>query len=63
MESIPFVIYLLVPSSLIIMGVGIYTHIKTRNKESLIFLFLTIAQSLFSIGNFFLWDRDRKSVV
>ncbi|OQB09629.1 MAG: Non-motile and phage-resistance protein [Parcubacteria group bacterium ADurb.Bin216] len=56
MESIPFVIYLLVPSSLIIMGVGIYTHIKARNKESLIFLFLTIAQSLFSIGNFFLWD-------
>lgn len=55
MDSIPFVIYLLVPSSLIIMGVGIYAHYKARNTESLIFLILTISQSLFSIGNFFLW--------
>lgn len=57
MLTIPFVIYLLVPSSLIIMGVGLYTYFKTKNNESLIFLFLTVAQSLFSIGNFFLWNN------
>ncbi len=54
---IPFVIYLLVPSSLMIMGVGVYTHIKAKSNESLIFLFLTVAQSLFSVGNFLLWSN------
>jgi signal transduction histidine kinase len=39
------------------MGVGIYTFWRARNNESLIFLFLTVAQSLFSIGNYFLWSN------
>ncbi|MCK9577869.1 HAMP domain-containing histidine kinase [bacterium] len=54
--TIPFVIYLLIPSSFLIMTIGIYTYFKVKNKESLIFLFLTISQSLFSIGSFFLWN-------
>jgi len=38
------------------MTIGIYTYFKVRNRQSLIFLFLTICQSFFSIGSFFLWN-------
>lgn len=63
--TIPFVIYLLVPSSFLIMTVGIYTYFKVKNRQSLIFLFLTICQSLFSVGSFFLWSscNDGSSIM
>jgi len=55
MTRIPFPIYLMIPSGVLIFAIGLYSWIKIRKKENFIFFLLTITQSLWSIGTFVMW--------
>ncbi len=56
MTQIPFPIYLMIPSGILIFTIGLYSWIKTRKKESFIFLLLSIVQAMWSIGTFKMWQ-------
>jgi signal transduction histidine kinase len=53
---IPFPIYFLVPSALLMIIIGSYSWLKLRNKESLLFFLLTICQSIWAISTFLMWN-------
>ena len=55
MTQIPFPIYFLIPSGMLIFLIGFYSFIKKRRKETFIFFFLTISQALWSFGTFMMW--------
>jgi len=56
MFEIPFSIYLIIPSSIFILLVGFFVCVKSRKKDSLLFLFLALAQFLWSIAAFIIWQ-------
>ena len=45
----PFSIYLMIPSSVFILLVGLFVFVKSKKQESTLFLFLAIAQFLWSL--------------
>jgi len=51
----PFPVYLLIPSAVLIFAVGIYSYIRSKKRENLIFLFLSVGQSLWAISSFMMW--------
>jgi len=55
MTPVPFPIYLLLPSGIFIFLVGLYSWLKTKNRESFIFFLFTVAISLVSFLTFFLY--------
>jgi len=56
MIQIPFPIYLLVPSGILIFLMGFYSWFKVKNKENFVFFILSILYSLWSIGTFMMWQ-------
>jgi len=57
MTQIPFPIYLLLPSGILIFFVGFYGWYRVRNKTSLIFFILTITQAFWISGTFLMWKN------
>lgn len=67
--SIPFPVYFLVPSSILVLIIGFYTWTKSKKTENSIFFALTITQSVWGICTFMMnkscgndmmvifWDR------
>jgi len=55
MIEAPLSIYLVIPSSIFILIVGGFLWITNRNKQNLLFFFLSIAQFLWSFGAFIVW--------
>lgn len=56
MMEIPFSIYLIIPSSIFILLVGLFVLVKNRKQESMLFLFLAFAQFLWSLIAFIIWQ-------
>lgn len=54
--EIPFSIYLIIPSSIFILLVGLFVLVKNRKQESMLFLFLAFAQFLWSLIAFIIWQ-------
>lgn len=54
--EIPFSIYLIIPSSIFILLVGLFVLVKNRKQESMLFLFLAFAQFLWSLIAFIVWQ-------
>ena len=52
---IPFPIYFLVPSAMMIIIVGFYSWFRVRKTENLLFFFLSIAQSIWALSTFFMF--------
>ena len=52
----PFPVYLLVPSAVLIIMVGFYSWVKSKKRENLVFFFLCLTQAIWAIGSFFLWS-------
>lgn len=64
MIEIPFPVYFLVPSALIIFIVGFYSWIKVKKNSNFIFFLLSIAQSTWAISTFLMWyNCDSDSAV
>lgn len=53
--TMPFPVYLLIPSAILIFAVGIYSYIRVRKRENLIFLFLSVGQAVWAISSFMMW--------
>jgi Skp family chaperone for outer membrane proteins len=56
MMEIPFSIYLIIPSSIFILLVGLFVLVKDRKQESRLFFFLAFAQFLWSLIAFIVWQ-------
>lgn len=56
MIEIPFSIYLIIPSSIFILLVGLFMLVKNKKQESFLFLFLAFAQFLWSLIAFIVWQ-------
>jgi galactose-1-phosphate uridylyltransferase len=54
--EIPFSIYLIIPSSIFILLVGLFVLVKDRKQESRLFFFLAFAQFLWSLIAFIVWQ-------
>lgn len=52
----PFPVYLLIPSAVLIIMVGFYSWIRVKKRENLVFFFLSMGQALWALGSFFLWS-------
>jgi len=55
--TMPFPVYLLVPSAVLIIMVGFYSWLRVKKRENLIFFFLCLGQALWAIGSFLLWSN------
>jgi hypothetical protein len=55
--------YLIIPSSIFILMVGIFIWIKNRAKTDLLFLFMSIAQFLWAFGTFVVWQGHAWGVI
>jgi signal transduction histidine kinase len=55
MSQIPFPIYLLLPSGVLIFFVGLYGWLKLKEKTSFVFFLLSITQAFWIIGTFLMW--------
>jgi signal transduction histidine kinase len=51
----PFPVYLLAPSAVLIVMVGIYSLMRATKKENTIFFFLCMSQALWAISSFLMW--------
>ena len=56
MMEIPFSIYLIIPSSIFILLVGLFVLVKNRKQDSVLFLFLSFAQFLWALIAFIVWQ-------
>ena len=54
--EIPFSIYLIIPSSIFILLVGLFVLVRDRKQESRLFFFLAFAQFLWSLIAFIVWQ-------
>lgn len=63
MIETPLSIYLIIPSSIFILMVGIFIWIKNRAKTDLLFLFMSIAQFLWAFGTFVVWQGHAWGVI
>lgn len=55
MAILPFPVYFLVPSSFLIVIVGLYSWLKVKKRENLIFFLLTVCQGAWAICTFLMW--------
>lgn len=56
MIDTPLSIYLIIPSSIFILLVGIFIWAKNRGRANLIFLFMSIVQFMWALGAFIVWQ-------
>ena len=56
MFEIPFLIYLIIPSSIFILLVGLFVCAKSRKRDGFLFLFLALAQFLWAVIAFIIWE-------
>lgn len=56
MFEIPFLIYLIIPSSIFILLVGLFVCVKNKKRDSFLFLFLALAQFLWTLVAFIIWQ-------
>lgn len=63
MIETPLSIYLIIPSSIFILLVGIFIWIKNREKTNLLFLFMSIAQFLWAFGTFIVWQGHAWGII
>jgi hypothetical protein len=54
--NLPFSIYISLPSSIFILIVGLIVWMRSRGKEQTLFLFLSIAQFIWSFGTFIFYE-------
>lgn len=57
MALLPFPVYFLVPSSILIIIVGLYSWVKVKKKENLIFFFLSMTQAVWAVSTFIMWKN------
>lgn len=55
MSLLPFPVYFLIPSSILIIIIGLYSWIRVKKKESLIFFLLSICQASWAVATFIMW--------
>jgi signal transduction histidine kinase len=53
--ALPFPVYFLVPSSVLIAMVGLYSWLRVKRKENSIFLCLAFCQAVWAICTFIMW--------
>jgi len=63
MIETPLSIYLIIPSSIFILLVGIFIWFKNKAKTNLLFLFMSIAQFLWAFGTFIVWQGHAWGVI
>lgn len=55
MVLLPFPVYFLVPGSILIITVGLYSWLKVKKRENLLFFLLAISQAVWAVATFIMW--------
>jgi signal transduction histidine kinase len=55
MSLLPFPVYFLVPSSILIIIVGLYSWLRVKKRENLLFFLLAICQAVWAVCTFLMW--------
>lgn len=63
MIDTPLSIYLIIPSSIFILLVGAFVWFKNRGKVNLLFFLMSIAQFLWALGTFVVWQGHAWGIV
>lgn len=63
MIDTPLSIYLIIPSSIFILLVGAFVWFKNRGKVNLLFFLMSIAQFLWALGTFIVWQGHAWGIV